>query len=53
MGGIKVATPAQGLMRGGMILLGVADDSALGQRLLKFSNLSLGEVGVVMKSQML
>jgi hypothetical protein len=38
------ATLAQGLMR--RLLLGVAGDFALRQRLLKFSNLCLGEVGV-------
>ena len=33
------------------LLLGVAMDFALGQRLLEFSNLSLGEVGVGLEIQ--
>ncbi len=36
----------------GELLLGVAEDVALRQRLLQFINLSLGEVGVVFEIQM-
>ena len=36
----------------GFLLRGVALDSALGQCLLQFSNLCLGEIGVVMEIQL-
>ena len=41
--------------RKGRVILfgGVADDCAIRQRLLKFGNLSLGEVGVVLEKQQL